>query len=172
DPDPDKERLMPGIDINAELGHAPWAAANRDGVLRALQRARLDRMLLSSRRALAGDVQAGDAELREALGGQAALSGWITANPVDTDLTMQELRRAPAANIVGLRIRPHAFGLPLHAEPVGEIANAFRRYGKPAMITVETEQDVREFEELARLVPTVKFIAAGAGGDDWLPCRS
>ena len=115
---------MPGFDISAQLGEAAWTRADRDGVLRALQRARLDRVALTSRRALAGEVTAGNTELKAALEGQANLAGWVVASPVDVELSTQELsRHAGAPNILGLHIDPRAFGVPLHAESITDIVN-------------------------------------------------
>src|SRR5689334_20520068 len=96
---------MPGIDSNAELGEAIWSRADRDGVLRAIQRARLEKVILSSRRALAGDLVTGNAEVRGLVDEQAALHGWLVVNTADLATSAEELRRhAGAAKIVGLRL--------------------------------------------------------------------
>jgi len=164
---------LPGIDVNAELGEAVWARADKEGVLRVLQRARLDQMVLSSRRALAGDLVAGNAEVRGLVDEQAALYGWVVVNPTDLETSGQELRRhAGAAKIVGLRLDTRAMPGVLESEAAAELINGYRRYSKPALVTVCSARDVVALEQLARQVPTVKFIAAGAGGDAWQACAS
>lgn len=162
---------MPGVDVNAEIGRSRWTQADRDGVLRAMQRARLDRVLLASRRALLGDVSGGNAELKAAVEGQDALQGWVTVNPVDVEGSTQEMRRYGAlSSFAGLRMDPGILGLSLATDATGEILNNYRRYTKPALVLVRNEQDVRGLEQLARLVPTVKIIAGGSGGDHWQEC--
>jgi predicted TIM-barrel fold metal-dependent hydrolase len=162
---------MPGIDVSAELGEGAWTRADRDGVLRTLQRARLQGMVLASRRALAGELAAGNQELRQAIEGQANLYGWVVVSPADVEGSAQELRRhAGASNILGLRLDTHSAIDKVHSDATLEILNGFRRFTKPALISVRDAADLAGLEELARQIPTLKFIASGAGGDAWQEC--
>jgi predicted TIM-barrel fold metal-dependent hydrolase len=162
---------MPGIDICAVLGEGVWARADLEGALRTMQRARLDRMALASGRALAGDVISGNAELKAALDGQPALAGWVTVNPVDAEISAQELRRyAGSSNFLGVRLDARVSRSQLRSDAVREIVNGYRRYSKPVLVTVRDEREVMELEQLAREVTTLKFIAGGAGGDAWMAC--
>src|SRR5438128_1772539 len=112
---------MPGIDVNAEIGQAAWTRADRDGVLRTVQRARLDRIGLTSRRALAGDAEGGNAELKAALEGQPLLCGWVTASPADVEASTEQMRKyAGAANILGLRLDTRALGQSLYSDSTAE----------------------------------------------------
>lgn len=162
---------MPGVDVNAEIGRSPWTQSDRDGVVRAMQRARLDRAIVASRRALLGDVPGGNAELKAALDGQETLLGWVTVDPVNPELSTQELRKyAASAQMAGLRLDTGILGLSLFTDATSEIVNNYRRFTKPALVSVRNERDVTGLEQLAKAVPTVKFIAAGAGGDAWQEC--
>jgi predicted TIM-barrel fold metal-dependent hydrolase len=162
---------MPGIDVSAELGEGAWTRADRDGVLRALQRARLQGMVLASRRALAGELEAGNQELRQAIEGQANLYGWVVVSPANVEGSAQELRRhAAAVNMLGLRLDTRAAIETVYSDATIEILNGYRRFTKPALVTVRDEADVHGLEELARQIPTLKFIASGAGGDAWQAC--
>src|SRR5437868_2032491 len=120
---------MPGTDVNAEFGEAAWSRADRDGLLHVLRRARLDQLFLSSRRALAGDLTAGNAEVRGLVDEQEARYGWVVVNPADLETSGQELRRhAGAAKIVGLRLDTRAMPEALEGEAAAELINGFRRY--------------------------------------------
>ncbi len=162
---------MPGIDVSAELGQGDWTLADRDGALRNLQRARLDGMVLASRRALSGDLEAGNAELKAALEGQESLYGWVSVNPADLEGSNGELRQhLNARNMLGMRLDARASGHGLYSDAALELCNGYRRYSKPALVIVRNEEDVFGLERLAREVATVKFIAGGAGGDAWQAC--
>src|SRR5438105_13031109 len=88
---------MPGIDVCAELGEGGWTRADRDGVLRALQRARFSAMILASRRGLAGDLAGGNAELKAAIYGNDSLYGWFAVSPVDLVASIPDRRKHAVA---------------------------------------------------------------------------
>jgi predicted TIM-barrel fold metal-dependent hydrolase len=162
---------MPGIDISAEYGQGGWTLADRDGVTRTMQRARFSGMALTSRQALAGDVASGNADLKAAIQGQENLFGWVTVSPVNVEASAGELRKhAAAKQMLGLRVDPRSVGEPVYTDAVLEILNGFRRFVKPALVNVHDYDDVMGLEQLAKQVPTVKFIAGGAGGDFWQEC--
>lgn len=165
---------MPGIDVSAEVGRGWWSQADADGVARNVQRARLDGMILASRRALAGDIVTGNSELEQALAWQTVpLYGWICVTPADVDTSVEQIRKyASAKHMVGVRLDTTSAGQPLHSDASLEILNSFRRFGKPALVTVRNELDVAGLEALAKQVTSIKFIAGGAGGQAWQACAA
>lgn len=162
---------MPIIDIHAHLGGTAWFQADREGLLRAMQRAGIQQMAVSSRLALASNFAEGNFKLKAALDGAPALLGYVVVNPAYTEVSVQEMRRyLGARNFVGIKLHPHASGQPLDSAATRSLVNSFRRYQKPLLAHVWGEADVRALEVLAQECPTVKMIAAHAGGDAWSAC--
>jgi len=162
---------MPIIDIHAHLGGTAWFQADREGLLRAMQRAGIQQMAVSSRLAVASNFAEGNFKLKAALDGAPQLLGYVVVNPAYTEVSVQEMRRyLGARNFVGIKIHPRASGQPLDSAATRSLANSFRRYQKPLLAHVWGEADVRALEALAQECPTVKMIAAHAGGDAWASC--
>ncbi|MBI3909306.1 MAG: amidohydrolase family protein [Armatimonadetes bacterium] len=159
---------MPGIDLAAELGTRGFSPPTRDRLLCTLQRARLDLMAIASQRALWEDVAAGNAETHAAIQCQAALRGWVVVTPVHPDASVADLRRYLGQEaFLGAWLHPRGPSQ-LASDGTQEILTAYRRYTRPLMVTVPDEAAVRDLETLAKQMPQLKVIAAGAGGDAWL----
>jgi predicted TIM-barrel fold metal-dependent hydrolase len=162
---------MPIIDVHAHLGSTPWFQADRDGLLRAMERAGIQQMAVSSRLALASNFAEGNFKLKAALDGAPQLLGYVVVNPAYIDISVQEMRRyLGARNFVGIKVHPGVSGQPLASAATRALVNRFRRYQKPILVHVWGEEDVRGLEILAQECPTVKLIAAHAGGDAWAAC--
>jgi predicted TIM-barrel fold metal-dependent hydrolase len=159
---------MPGIDILAQLGAAEWTTTDATRLQHALQRARFDLMGVASRRALAGDMAAGNAEVKALVDSLPQMRGWVVVNPSYPDQSAEEMRRyASSPKWFGAMLHPRLCRQTLASEAVREVLNAYRRFTKPLLVHVPDEHAVRELEVLAREFTQIKFIAAGAGGDDW-----
>jgi hypothetical protein len=162
---------MPIIDVHAHLGGTAWFQADRDGLLRAMQRAGIQQMAVSSRLAIASNFAEGNFKLKAALDGVPQLLGYVVVNPAYTEASVQEMRRyLGARNFVGIKIHPRASGQALDSAATRGLVNSFRRYQKPILAHVWGEEDVRALDTLAQECPTVKLIAAHAGGDAWAAC--
>jgi predicted TIM-barrel fold metal-dependent hydrolase len=162
---------MPGVDILTQIGNVGWATVDAAGLQRALQRARYDLMGVASRRALAGDLSAGNAEVKAALDAVPQLRGWVTINPAFPDRSAEELRKyVSSAKWLGAVLNPGLSGQSLESSATREVLNAFRRFGKPVLIHIETDTDIRALEDLAQEFNTLKFIAGSAGGPHWQTC--
>jgi predicted TIM-barrel fold metal-dependent hydrolase len=162
---------MPGVDLLAQLGATQWTVTDAAKLQHAMQRARFDMMAVVSRRALAGDLAAGNAEVKALLDENSQMRGWVVINPVYPERSAEELRRyAGGAKWVGAMLHPRMCGAHLASGPVREVLNAYRRFTKPLLVDVPDEESVRELEALAAEFNTIKFVAAGAGGDDWQAC--
>jgi predicted TIM-barrel fold metal-dependent hydrolase len=164
---------MPIIDVHAHLGATPWFQADRDGLLQAMQRAGIEQMVVSSRLAVASNFAEGNFKLKAVLDGSPRLLGYMVVNPAYVDTSVQEMRRYLAArNFVGIKLHPRTSGQPLDSDAARALVNSFRRHQKVLLAHVWGEDDVRALEVLARECPTVKMIAAHAGGDAWAACLS
>lgn len=162
---------MPGIDIQTYLGAAEWITTDAEKLQAALQRARFDLMGVVSRRAMAGDLTGGNAEVKALVEAAPQMRGWVVLNPSYPERSAEELRRYVASpRWLGAALYPDECGEHLTSGASREIINAYRRYTKPLMVRVRNEAAVRELEEMAREFNQMKFIAAGAGGDQWQDC--
>jgi predicted TIM-barrel fold metal-dependent hydrolase len=162
---------MPGVDVLTQLGAGPWIHADGDRLERARARARFDFMGVASRRALAGDIAAGNAEVKEVLDANPQMRGWAVVNPAYPELSSDQMRRyCNSAQWLGALLDTATGGHRLASAAAREVLNAYRRYTKPILVHVGNEQAVSELEDLAQEFSSLKFVAAGAGGHDWQDC--
>lgn len=162
---------MPVIDVHGHLGNSPWLNADRDLLLRAMQRARIDTTLVSSRLAITSNFVEGNLKLKNALEGMSQLLGYVVVNPTYVEQSIAEMRRyLGTGSFVGVKLHPDASGQPLDSEATREVLNAFRRYSRPLLVHVWGAAQVRALAVLVAEAPTVKFIVAHAGGDAFAEC--
>lgn len=162
---------MPGIDAFALLGAAHWTTTDAERLQRAQQRARFDLMIVASRRALAGDVATGNAEVRTVLDANPQMRGWVVINPSYPERSAEDMRRTLAGpKWVGAVLDVTSSTESLVSSSTRELITAFRRYTKPLYVRVPSSRQVLDLEALATEFNTVKIIAGGAGGDDWHAC--
>lgn len=162
---------MPGVDIHAQIGASRWIMSDAASLQHALQRARFDLMGVSSRRALAGEIAAGNAEVKALLDAAPQIRGWVVVNPAYPERSAEDLRRyVSGPSWLGAVLHPEQCGQSLAAEATKDWINTYRRYTKPLLVHVCNAQAVRDLEEVATEFNTIKFIAGGAGGDYWQDC--
>jgi predicted TIM-barrel fold metal-dependent hydrolase len=159
---------MPGVDVFAQLGTARWVTTDGARLQHALQRARFDLMGVASMRAMAGDLAGGNAETKAVVDASPQMRGWLGINPAYPALSTEQMRRyAGGPKWLGA-VMPWALcpdGLATNA--VREVLNAYRRYTKPLLVETPNAAAIRDLLVLAAEFNTIKFIAAGAGGDAW-----
>ncbi|MFN3653500.1 MAG: amidohydrolase family protein [Armatimonadota bacterium] len=159
---------MPGVDLVTQLGTTPWTDVDGAALTRALQRARFDLMGVVSRRALCGDITAGNAEVKALVDSVPQMRGWAVVNPAYPERSSEEMRKyLGSAKWLGAALYPQMVGQRLNTVSAREVINAYRRYTKPLLVSVPNGDAVRDLEELATEFNTMKFVAAGAGGDQW-----
>ena len=159
---------MPGIDINAYLGATLWTNADASALAHARERARFDKIFVSSLLAVAADLEAGNAAVKALVDGDEHVRGWVTVNPGLPELSGEQMKKyLGSAKFAGVRI---ATSQTLDGEPTRDLLNALRRYSKPILMHVQNGQQVRELANVAPDFNTLKFIAGGAGGEDWQDC--
>jgi predicted TIM-barrel fold metal-dependent hydrolase len=162
---------MPGVDILAQLGTSQWITTDAAGLTKAAQRARFDVMGVASRRALSGDLGAGNAEVKALLDIAPQMRGWVVINPVYPERSAEELRKyAGGPKWLGAMIHPDMCGESLASGVTRETLVAYRRYTKPLLVHVPDETAVRALQALAGEFSNVRIIAMGGGGDDWQAC--
>lgn len=162
---------MPGVDILMQLGAADWTRTDGAALTRAAQRARFDAFGVASRRALAGDLTAGNAEVKALLGETPQARGWVVINPVYPERSSEELRKyCSNPRWLGAFIHPEMTGESLASAATREMLNAYRRYTKPLLVHVADEHAARDLQTLAAEFTTLKIIALGAAGEDWQAC--
>ena len=162
---------MPGVDILAQLGAAQWTTTDAAKLQHALQRARFDLMAVASRRALAGDLVGGNAEVKAAVDAAPQMRGWVVINPLYPERSAEVMRRyLSSSKWLGAMLHPEMCGESLASDSTREVLNSFRRYTKPLLVSVQNETSARELEALALEFNTVKIIASGAGGEEWQAC--
>ncbi|HEU4754060.1 MAG TPA: amidohydrolase family protein [Armatimonadota bacterium] len=162
---------MPGVDLFTQLGASAWMTTDASRLQHALQRARFDVMGVASRRALAGDLAGGNAEVKTLLDGNPQMRGWCVIHPVFPERSSEEMRRYLSnPKWLGAVLHPGRTGESLASGATREVLNAYRRYTKPVLVHVADEEAVRQLEQLAAEFNGIKFIASGAGGDDWQAC--
>jgi len=162
---------MPGVDILMQLGVAEWTATDATKLQHAQQRARFDLVGVASRRALAGDIVGGNAELKMTLDVCPTLRGWVVINPLYPERSNEEMRRYVGnPKWLGAMLHPEMCGESLASGATREALNAYRRYTKPLLVHVKDEVAVRQLEDLAREFSTLKIVASGAGYEDWQAC--
>ena len=162
---------MPGIDVLGYLGAGQWTAADRDGILRAIQRARIDHCVIASSLAYHAEMEAGNAQVKAQIDQAPNLAGWVVVNPIYPERSSQEMRKyLGSRNFVGIILTAPTAGRALASDATREIVNAFRRYSKPVMAPCYNGTDVRDLEILAKEMPNLRFISGGAGGPAWQAC--
>jgi uncharacterized protein len=162
---------MPVIDVHAHLGTGPWLIADQDTLLRAMQRARIDTAIVSSRLGIASNFAEGNFKLKAVLDASPQLLGYLVINPTYVEQSIAEMRRyLSTPRFVGVKLHPDASGQPLDSAATREVVNAYRRYAKPLLVHVWGSAQVRALEALAAAAPTVKMIVAHAGGDAFAEC--
>lgn len=162
---------MPGVDLLMQLGRSPWIDVTPERLDHAMQRARFDLAGVASVRALAGDIQGGNEETRALLEANPRARGWLVVNPTYIERSTEEMRRRlSSTRWLGALIHPGRCAEALSSASTRELLNAYRRFTKPVLVRVENSAEIRELEALAAEFNTIKFIAGGAGGDDWSDC--
>ncbi len=162
---------MPVIDIYGHLGTWPWLNADPDALLRAMQRARIDMTIVSSRLAVTSNFVEGNFKLKAGIDGVPQLLGYVVVNPAYVEQSITEMRRyLNAPNFVGAKLHPDASGQPLDSAATLELVNAYRRYSKPLVVHVRGSAQVRALATLAAAAPNLKIVVAHAGGTAFAEC--
>ena len=162
---------MPGIDLLAMLGAAHWTTSSGERLQHVLTRARFDLMAVASRRALAGELAAGNAEVKAVVDANPQMRGWVVIHPAYPEQSAEDMKRfLGSSKWLGALLDPEASGERLASTATRELLTAFRRYTRPLYVRARDSATVLELEHLAAEYSNLKIIAGGAGGDDWHAC--
>ncbi len=159
---------MPGVDLLALLGAAQCVQGDGARLQQTLQRARFDLMAVASRRALAGELAAGNAETKALVDANPQMRGWVVVNPYYPERSAEELKRyLGSSKFLGAVLDPYMSGLPLTSASTRELLNAYRRYTKPLLVRCLDADTAGAIESMAPDFNTIKFVAWGGGGHSW-----
>ncbi|MBP6964742.1 MAG: amidohydrolase family protein [Armatimonadetes bacterium] len=156
------------IRVNYTDTDAVGRAFGTEGLVKAMDRYKIEAAVLTSRLAVECDFRRGNEELHQVLKGDERLYGYFVANPNypgETVEMMRERMNSPkflAAALYFGSTKPYP-----NAEDFDEILNGFRRFGKPGFIHTTDQQSVDAAEEIAQAFPGIQFILGGMGGADW-----
>lgn len=159
---------MPGVDLLSQLGAADWTDVTAQQFIHAAQRARFDISGAASRRALAGDLTTGNAEVKALLDQAPQTRGWVVVNTNYPDRSAEELKRyAAGSRWLGALLSQGPSGGRLASQATRDLLQVYRRYTKPVLVPVPDAATAHDLQELAAEFSNVKFVAGGCGGDDW-----
>ena len=159
---------MPGVDLLAQLGAADWINVTPQQLVHAAQRARFDLFGAASRRALAGDLTAGNAEVKALLDQAPQARGWVVVNTNYPDRSAEELKRhVSGSRWLGALLSQGPAGERLASQATRDVLQAYRRFTKPVLVSVPNAAAAHDLQELATEFSSVKFVAWGCGGDEW-----
>jgi predicted TIM-barrel fold metal-dependent hydrolase len=159
---------MPGVDLLSQLGAADWTDVTAQQFVHASQRARFDLSAAASRRALAGDLAAGNAEVKALLDQAPQARGWVVVNTNFPERSSEEMKRyASGSKWLGALLSQGPHGGRLASQATRDVLQAYRRYSKPVLVPIPDAAAAHDLQELAGEFSNVKFVAQGCGGDDW-----
>jgi hypothetical protein len=161
------------IDVHAHYGR--WFFSIYDDsiadILRILERADIERVLLNSAKSLIYHPEEGNRELAEAIKGHSQLSGYVFFNPNYVDVGIADMERyLPLPNFVGVgEIYSGAYiGAPFDCDGHRRLFEVLEKHfpDKPALCHCSAGDIVK----MARTFPRLKFVLAHAnfteGGED------
>jgi predicted TIM-barrel fold metal-dependent hydrolase len=160
---------MPLFDIHTYLTADPMATSlqTQQDVLGAMDRYQIDAVALISGMAAACDFVAGNSLLRDVVGSEQGIFGWVTLNTDHPDQSLEEQRLyLTRREFVGAALFPRA-NAPVTLEDSRELVNAHRRYTKPLLIHTPDVASVHAARRIAEEFTQMKIILLTMGGEDW-----
>lgn len=139
-----------------------------EGVLRSMQKYRMEKAMLVPSLAVDSDFRSGNSEMLEAMNSDDRLYGYLVVNPNYVEESIQLMRshmnlpKFKAMAIFSGASKPHP-----NADDCRDLLNAYRRFTKPVLLNAPNLEAVSDVVEIAKEFPTIKFIIGGMGGPDW-----
>jgi predicted TIM-barrel fold metal-dependent hydrolase len=160
---------MPVFDAHAYWTDSPLSgtAANRDGLLAAMNRYGATQVGLISGLAADCDFVAGNRALAQVLDPTVGLYGYAVLSADYAEESQQEMRQwLTKSEFLGGVLFGHS-GEPVTVDDARDILNAYRRFSKPMAIYVPDADAVHAARAIAAEFPAMKFVLLGMGGDHW-----
>ena len=145
------------------------------GVLAAMEKHGIEKVVLVSSLAVNSDFGLGNKEIFDAVKSNDKLYGYLVVNPNYPDESIQLMRTAMSSpKFLAIALCQGATTPYPNADDYREILNAYRRFGKQVFIQTSHAEAVAAAEQIACEFPTVKFVFGSMGGEDWkraLACK-
>lgn len=161
---------MPLIDSYAILGcAAPCSGAfDRDQLIRRMDALGITHSIVTSSLAIASDFEAGNEYLASQIEGQKRLLGYAVVNTNHPAQSIETMRKyMTRRQFVGMLLIEGDAKTPVNSHDAEEILNAYRRYGKPLLISAPNRECVYGAGEVARKFDQMKVVLVDMGGLDW-----
>lgn len=159
---------MKVIDVHAHYGEwfFPIMMTERSRILRLMDAYGIEIAVFSSSLAIVYDMEEGNADLNEFLGGSPRFYGYVVLNPNYVDLSVQEIERyLRSPKFVGVKIHPdYAKNSVSCPESLGLLEKA-SKLKKVALLHTWGEEQVRATSTVADTFPDLTVIMGHMGGD-------
>ena len=165
------DRLI--IDAHVHLGRlnfSPYWTTNAQELVSVLDFADIDYCIASSAQVLIYDIKEGNREVLEATLSHKKILGYMVANPIFPDDSVEDLRKIKdEPQLVGCKMHPDYHGYDLDSPYVKKFMEKIVKYTSLMLFHTscmpQTEFSIpRNICEIARLFPEVDFILAHAAG--------
>ncbi len=158
------------IDTLSILGcGAPCAGQfGREALLKRMDTLGITHGIVASSLALASDFTTGNARLASEISGERRLLGYAVVNTNHPAEAIESIREyMPKKQFVGLYLIQGDIETPVAGTDAEEILNAYRRFGKPLLISTPNRHCVYAAAEIAKRFELIKVVLVGMGGRDW-----
>lgn len=161
---------MPIIDVHGHYGSLPYALAapSTSDILAVAKMFGIERTCLAASVAILADMEAGNAQLAQAIGDDERLLGYVVVNPNNPEQSVEELRKyLGSKRFIGAKMHSTHHGQPLDSPESMHIIKSLLRFDKPLFVHAPAEQSLRELEQLAKAYVSCTFVLANMGDDNW-----
>jgi len=158
------------IDTFVLLGSgAPLAAPfGREQLLKRMDELGITHAIAASSLAIASDFEAGNEWLAREIEGERRLLAWAVVNTNHPPEAIESVRKYMAnRQFVGLLLIEGNDHTPVSGAEYHDILNAYRRFGKPLLISAPNRECVYAAAEIAKQFELIKVVLVGMGGQDW-----
>jgi len=163
---------VPIIDCHGYYGSWPYPVKDYsvEDLEQLMAKFGIEKSCLASTYAINGDLAAGNQALVQAVEGRESLLGYVAVNPSLVEASQEEMRKhLGRPNFVGAIMHSSFRHRALDCLETREILKALLRYDKPLLLHLREGGESQDLLDLARDHPTVQFLVAEMGGEDWQP---
>lgn len=163
---------MPIIDCHGYYGSWPYPVKDHSvqDLQQLMSKFGIEKSCLASTSAINGDLAAGNQALAQAIEGEELLLGYVAVHPNLVDASLEEMRKyLNLPNFVGATMHSSIRHRGLDGLETREMLKALLRYDKPLLLHLREGSEPQDLLRLAQDHPTIQFLIASMGGEDWQP---
>ncbi|MEI6914020.1 MAG: amidohydrolase family protein [Armatimonadota bacterium] len=158
------------IDSYAVLG--PGAPApglfGRVELLARMDELQITHGIVASALAISSDFESGNAWLAQQIEGERRLLGYAVVNTNHPPQAIEDMRKYMSRRqFVGMMLIQGNGQTPVSSADAEDILNAYRRFGKPLLISAPNRECVYAASVIAQKFDQMKIVLMGMGGEDW-----